>query len=232
MAAYRLKGKNTGDRIFMTIVYAILWFSLIIIFFPVINIVSSSFSSPTAVAAGRVSLWPVEPTLLGYRAVFQNEQIMIGFKNSFIYVIMGTSINVMMTMIAAFPLSRKDFYGRNFFMFMFTFTMMFSGGLIPTYLVVRNLGLLNTRWAMVVPGAMGVWFVIIARTFLQNNIPLELSEAAELDGCSNAKFFTWIVMPLSKPVMAILVLMYAVGHWNSFFTALIYLREERLFFLN
>jgi putative aldouronate transport system permease protein len=196
---------------------------------PILNIISSSFSSPAAVASGRVKLWPVEPSLIGYQAVFRNSQVWLGFKNSFTYVIIGTSINVAFTLLAAYPLSRKAFLGKGFFMFLFTFTMIFNGGLIPTYLVVRNLGMIDTRWAMLIPGAVHAYFIIIARTFLQSNIPHELSEAAELDGCNHFQFFGKILLPLAKPVIAVLVLMYAVGHWNQFFNALIYLRSDRLF---
>jgi putative aldouronate transport system permease protein len=202
---------------------------LIIILYPLIYIVSASFSSPSAVIAGKVWLWPVDPTLEGYRAVFQYQQIWTGFYNSLYYTIVGTSINVALTLAAAYALSRKDLHGRNFVMLLMVFTMLFNAGLIPSYLVVKDLGLLNSRWAMILPSAVAVWNVIIARTFFQATIPDELLEAAQMDGCSDFRFFFRIVLPLSAPIIAVLVLFYAVGHWNQYFQALIYLRDTDKF---
>ena len=196
---------------------------------PLLHILASSFSSPTAVASGSVFLWPVEPSLKGYTVVFSSRRIGTGFLNSFIYSTVGTAINIVMTVIAAYPLSRRDFFGRNLFMFAFTFTMIFYGGLIPTYLVVRALGMVNTRLAMVIPNAMVVFYVIIARTYFQSTLPSELREAAEIDGCDDFTFVWRVVLPLSRPIVAVLALMYAVNHWNAFFNALIYLFTPGLF---
>jgi len=217
------------DRIFTVANYTFLSFILFIVLYPLIYILSSSFSSTRAVISGRVWLLPVEPSLAGYQAVFKNSQIWTGYTNSAIYTVLGTAINLLMTVMAAYPLSRKDFYGRSFIMALFTFTMMFSGGLIPTYLLVKNLKMLDTRWAMVIPNALGVWNMIITRTYFQTTIPNELSEAAELDGCSDIKFLILIVLPLSGPILAVITLFYAVGHWNSYFNALIYLNSAKLY---
>lgn len=222
--------KDTGrDQVFTVMNYSFLILILLIILYPLIYIVSASLSSYNATVSGRVWLWPVEFTLDGYKAVFEHKKIWEGFYNSIIYTVFGTLVNVVMTIIAAYPLSRKDFYGRNFIMFFFVFTMLFSGGLIPTFLLVQKLGLLDTRMSMILPGAIAVWNLIIARTFFQTTIPNELLEAAQVDGCSDIKFLIRIVLPLSAPIIAVLSLFYAVGHWNQYFQALIYLRSESLY---
>lgn len=218
-----------GDRLFLLGIYLFLTAVLIVVLFPLIFIVSSSFSSPQAVVSGKVWLLPVDFTLEGYKAVFRNPQIVSGYLNSFYYAVAGTALNVALTVMLAYPIARKTFYGRHFIMVLLVITMMFDGGLIPFYLVVKNLHLLDTRWAMILPGAMAVFQVIVARTFFQTTIPDELAEAAELDGCSDLRFMTSIVLPLSKPILAVLTLMYAVGHWNAYFDALIFLKSPDLF---
>lgn len=216
------------DRIFIGFVYLFLFIILIVILFPLLHIVSASFSSPAAVTSGRVWLWPVDFTLIGYKAVFQNSDIWIGFGNSLFYTVFGTLLNVSFTIMMAYPLARRTFYGRNIMMLILVFTMFFDGGLIPNYLLVKSLGILDTRWAMILPGAFAVFQVIIARTFFQS-LPDELHEAAQIDGCSDMKFFLQMVIPLSKPIIAVLFLMYAVGHWNAYFNALIYLKDNHMF---
>jgi len=223
-------GKETrGDRLFTVFNYALLSLFFITVFYPLIYILSASISDPSAVIAGRVWLFPIGFTLDGYSAVFEHKLIWSGFRNSLYYTVFGTLINVIMTVLAAYPLARKDFYGRNVIMIMFVFTTMFSGGLIPGYLLVKDLGLLNSVWAMVLPGALSVWNVIIARTYFQTTIPDELLEAAHLDGCNDFKFVWKIVLPLSGPILAVISLYYAVGHWNQFFNALIYLKKQSLY---
>ena len=217
------------DRIFNTISYIVLSLVLCIMLFPIINIVARSFSSTEANIKGIVWLWPVEFSLRGYQKVFENPQVWSGYLNSIIITIVGTSINLALTLTAAYALSRKDFFGRNVVMSLFVFTLLFNGGLIPTYLLVRNLGMLNTRWALVLPNAVVVYNVIVTRTFFQTTIPDELLEASHLDGCSDFRFFRSVVLPLSGPIIAVIALWYAVGHWNSYFQALIYIRNERLF---
>ncbi|MFC0332986.1 carbohydrate ABC transporter permease [Paenibacillus sepulcri] len=221
--------ESAGDKIFLFIVYAFLLFILIIVLYPLIYILSSSFSSPQAVISGRVWLLPVEPSLAGYKAIFSNPQVLTGYANSLFYTFFGVLINVTMTVMLAYPLSKSTFFGRSPIMVILVITMMFSGGLIPYYLTVKMVGILDTRWAMLLPGALAVWQVIIARTFFQSTIPKELGEAAELDGASDLGFLWRIVLPLSKPILAVLVLMYAVGHWNAYFDALIFLKSQNLF---
>ncbi len=217
------------DKIFLAGVRIMLWIALIVVSVPIIYIVANSFSSASAVSAGRVLLWPVEPSIKAYQQAFSDPLIMKGYLNSFIYAIGGTLISVTLTIAIAYPLSRRTFYGRNVIMSLLIFTMLFSGGLIPTYLVVQDLGMLNTRWAMVIPSAIGVWQVIIARTFFRSTIPDELYEAATIDGASDLRFLWSIVLPLSKPVIAVIALMYAIFQWNSYFDALIYLKDPGLY---
>ena len=221
--------ETTTDRIFLIGVKIMLWIALIVVTVPLIYIVANSFSSASAVSGGRVLLWPIEPSLKAYKVAFGDPQIMQGYLNSFIYAIGGTLISVTLTIAIAYPLSRRTFFGRNVIMSVLIFTMLFSGGLIPTYLVVQDLGMLNTRWAMVIPSAIGVWQVIIARTFFRSTIPDELYEAATIDGASDLRFLWSIVLPLSKPVIAVIALMYAIFQWNSYFDALVYLKDPSLY---
>ncbi|MGG4048806.1 sugar ABC transporter permease [Paenibacillus sp. SSG-1] len=218
-----------ADRWFTLLNYAVLSIILIVVLYPLIFVVSASFSSSTAVLSGRVWLWPVEPTLEGYRAVFKNAMVVKGFLNTMFYTVAGTGINLVFSVMAAYPLSRKDFRGRNGFMLLFVFTMMFSGGLIPSYLLVKDLGMIDTVWAMLLPAALSVWNVIIMRTYFQTTIPDELLEASQLDGCSDLRFLLRIVLPLSGPILAVIALFYAVGHWNQYFNAMIYLKRAELY---
>ena len=228
VATYGSIRESRGDRIFLGFVFAFLTLVLVAITYPLIFIVSSSFSSGQAVGAGKVWLLPVEPTLVGYETVFRHSTILLGYVNSTVYTVFGTLINILVTVLVAYPLSRKDFFGGKFIVLALVFTMMFAGGLIPLYLTVRRVGILNTRLAMLIPQALHVWQVIVARTFFASTIPDELAEAAEMDGCSDANFLWRVVLPLSKPVIAVLVLLYAVFHWNAYFDALMYLNNPRL----
>jgi putative aldouronate transport system permease protein len=221
--------ESVGDRLFLALVYLFLTAVLIAALYPLIFVLSSSFSSPSAVSGGRVWLWPVEATLIGYKAALQNKLIVTGYTNSLIYTVAGTLISVTATIMLAFPLSRKSFFGRGGLTVFLVFTMLFSGGLIPTYLVVKEVGMINTRWALLIPNAISVWQVIIARTFFQTSIPEELAEASEMDGCSHFRYIFSVLLPLSKPILAVLALMYAVGQWNAYFDALIYLKENSLY---
>ncbi|MGX1192136.1 carbohydrate ABC transporter permease [Metabacillus sp. SLBN-84] len=221
--------KSKEDRIFDIINISVLTIIAILVLYPLYFVVIASISNPDRIYSGDIWLLPKEITFEGYIRIFQDEMIWLGYKNTVIYTVLGTAVNVSLTLMAAYALSRKDLAGRNFFMLLFLFTMFFSGGLIPTYLVVKNLGMVNTIWAMILPKAVAVWNLIVARTFFQSNIPDELLEAAKIDGCSNTKFFMKVVLPLSKPIIAVLILFYAVGHWNSYFDALIYLNDEGLY---
>ena len=220
---------STGDQMFYLISGLILTAIFLLILYPCIFVVSASFSSGTAVQSGKVILWPVDISFVGYDTVFHNVNIWKGFINSLFYTFAGTIINVTLTMLAAYPLSRKDLVGRDKLMLFFTFTMFFNGGIITNYILVSKLGLIDTRWSMLLPGAMSIYNMIIARTFLQNSIPNELLEAAELDGCTDIQYLFQVVLPLSKEVLAVLVLFYGVAHWNTYFNAMIYLRNRELF---
>lgn len=221
--------ESVGDRIFLGLIYIFLFCVLAVVIYPLIFILSSSFSSPQAVTSGRVWLWPVDFSLMGYKVIFSNPAILTGYMNSFIYTVLGVTINIVMTVAIAYPLSKLTFVGRNVIMMILVFTILFSGGLIPTYLTVKVVGILDTRWAMVLPGALAVFQVIVARTFFQSTIPKELGEAAELDGCSDIGFLWRVVLPLSKAILAVLILFYAVGNWNAYFDALIYLKSPELY---
>ena len=226
--ARRIRESRT-DRMFMFCVYLLLAVFLAVVLLPLVYIVASSFSSPEAVSSGRVLFWPVEFSLRGYRAVFENPQVLRGYANSLFYTVAGTLVSVVMTIAIAYPMSRRTLVGRNLVMSLIVFTMLFTGGLIPTYLVVQQVGLLDTRWALIVPQAIGVWQVIIARTYFRTVIPDELAEAAQLDGCGDLRFLWSVVIPLAKPMIAVVALMYAIMQWNSYFDALIYLKNPDLF---
>jgi putative aldouronate transport system permease protein len=220
--------ESFGDWLFLTCVYVFLAVLLVFVLYPLVYVVSASLSSPLAVSSGRVWLFPVDFSLRGYQVALSNPQLTTGYANSIYYTFFGTLISVISTVLVAWPLSRPALFGRNVLMFLITFTMIFSGGLIPTYLVVQHLGMIDTRWAMLIPSAMAAFQVIIARTFFQVSIPDELVDAAEIDGCSDLTFLWSIVLPLSKPIIAVLALMYAVSQWNAYFDALLYLRSTGL----
>lgn len=217
-----------GDFIFTIANNIFLSLCLIIVAYPIIYVLSASFSDPDALIQVKVWLWPGNPSLDGYITTFTYPSVWKGFYNSLIYTVSGTAINVVVTIIAAYPLLRKDFLGRNAIMFLFAFTMWFSGGMIPTYLLIRNLKMIDTRWALLIPGAMSVWNMIIMRTYFQTNIPAELLEASRMDGCNDFTFLWKIIIPLSGPIIAVISLFYAVGHWNSYFNAFLYLSKREL----
>lgn len=218
--------ESKSDMIFNIINSTVLFIMFVVVLYPILYIVSASISNPDLVNQGKVILFPKGIQLDGYRRVFQDDQIWIGYKNTIIYTVLGTLINLFVTLTAAFPLSRKDFVGRNVITAIFTFTMFFSGGLIPTYLLVNSLGMRNTMWALIIPCAASMYNIIITRTYFQSNVPLELQEAACIDGCSITRLFLTIVLPLSAPIIAVMSLFYGVAHWNSFFSALIYMSDE------
>lgn len=224
----KFKNSSAGDKAFIILVYVLLSAVMLIVLYPLIYIVSASFSDPQAVVSGKVMLWPVDVTLRGYKAVFRNPKILTGFLNSFIYMGVGTVVNLVMTMLCAYPLSRKEFTARNKIAALFVFTMYFSGGLMPTYMVVNKLGLINTRWAMIIPSAMSTYNMIIARTYMVNSIPDELYEAAQIDGCSPFKYLLKVVVPLCKPILAVLTLYYGIAKWNNYFDAMLYINDASL----
>lgn len=225
----RFKNYSLGDKVFIGFVVVVLTLFFIAVLYPCIFVVSASFSSGSAVQAGKVVLFPVEPTLEGYKTVLNTPTVWLGYRNSILYTVVGTIINLAVTMTAAYCLSRKDLPGRNFVMLAFTFTMFFSGGLIPMYIQVQNLKLLNTMWSLILPGAISVYNLIVARTFIVNTIPSELLEASQIDGCSDIRYYVSIVLPLSGAIIAVEALFYAVGHWNAYFNAMIYLSKRELY---
>ena len=219
----------TVDKIVYTLNYIMLIAFLIIVLYPFVYIVSCSFSSGQALISGKVTLLPVDPTLEGYKAILEYKDIWTGFANSFLYTIAGTLVGLTLTILAAYPLSRFSLVGRRPLMMLFLFTMLFNGGLVPNYMLVLSLGLLNTAWAIILPTALSAYNVIVARTFFINTIPNELHESAELDGCGEFRFLISIVLPLSKAIMAVLVLWIAIGFWNSYFNPMIYLNDKSKF---
>jgi len=218
----------SSERLFDILIYAIAAVIIVIVLYPLLFIVSASFSDPARVLNGEVWLLPKGVTLDAYENILLNDKIWTGYRNTILYTTVGTAINIIMTILAAYPLSRPDLPGRNGIMVLITLTMFFNGGLIPTYLLVKDLGMVDTMWALIIPGAIATYNLIVMRTYFQSSIPWELQEAAHIDGCSNWRLLFSIILPLSKPILAVMVLFYAVGHWNSFFNALIYIRNEDL----
>jgi putative aldouronate transport system permease protein len=221
--------QSRQDVIFSVVNYTLLAILLILILYPLYFTIIASFSEPNLVGAGKVWFYPKQFTLEGYQKLYQEWRIWLGYRNTIFYTALGTFVNLLFTLPVAYALSKREFMPRNIIMFMFVFTMFFSGGLIPTYLVVQKLGLIDSIWAMIVPKAAAVGNIIIARTYFTTNIPQELEDAAFIDGCSSTRFFVRIALPISKAIIAALILFYAVGHWNSYFDALIYLRTESKF---
>lgn len=218
-----------SDKIFDIGNKIVVWFFIIIISYPLVYIVSASISDPSLVNAGKVWLFPKGITFEGFARVFQSDEIWIGYRNTIFYTLLGTLINLAVTLPCAYALSRQDLKGKGLIMGLLVFTMFFEGGLIPTYLLVRDLGMINTIWAMVIPNAAAVWNVIVTMTFFKVTIPRTLEEAAEVDGASTIRTFFQIVLPLSAPIIAVMGLFYGVSHWNQYFNALIYLSDRELF---
>ena len=219
-------GDRFADPLFNTIAIGALILAMAAIIYPMYFIIIASVSEPTEILNGNVWLWPQGFTIEGYTRIFSDSTILRGFGNSVLYTVLGTVISVATVLCAAYALSRKDLYGRTFFMLLFIITMFIDGGLIARYLVVRDLGMLDTVWAVVLPGAVGVWNLIIARAFFENNVPGELRDAAQMDGASDFRFFFSIVLPLSKPLIFLMIMIHLVANWNAFFDALIFLDDE------
>ena len=212
---------SRDDLVYYIISGFIMSVLLVMALYPMVFVLSASFSSGDAVSSGKVILWPVELNLEGYKTVFRNNDILRAYWNTLLYTAAGTLINVSMALITAYPLSRRDLRGRGFLMLIFTFTMFFSGGMIPSYINISNLHLMNTFWVMVLPGALSVYNMIVTRTFIQTSIPYEMLEAASIDGCNDTKYFFSFVLPLSKAIIAVNTLFSAVNHWNAYFNAMI-----------
>lgn len=221
--------RTRGDKIFDTVNLVLLLLFLFVIIYPLYFVLVASLTDPRLIYDNPILLLPRGFTLESYRTVFNNQDIWTGYGNTLLYTSLGTIINIVFTILAAYPLSRSDLAGRGPLSLIIVFTMFFNGGLIPTYLVIRNLGMLNTIWAMVVPNAINVYNMVIMRTYFQTRIPGELNDSARIDGCSNLQTLARIVLPLSTPIIAVMVLFYSVWHWNSYFDALIYLSDRDRF---
>ena len=220
---------TASDRVFNAVNYVFLTGMLLAVAYPLYFMEIASFSDPHLVNNGKLWLFPKGVTFEGYRRIFSDSRIWTAYLNTTIYTLGGVSVNLLVTIPAAYALSRRDLWGRNLVMVLFTFTLLFGGGLIPTYLIIRSLGVLNTRWVMIIPNAVAVWNLIIARTFFQTTVPPDLLDASRMDGASNLRFFVSVVIPISPAIIAVLALFYGVGHWNAFFEALIYLKDPELY---
>jgi putative aldouronate transport system permease protein len=218
---------GSTDKLFYAMVYAIAIIGFIITLYPFIYIIAVSFSNSQAVYRGEVFLWPVKPTLAGYKKVFNQTGLWTAYGNTIFYTVIGTLFNMVATTIAAYPLSRKQFFARRFLNFFIAFTMYFSGGLIPTYLLITNLGFYNSRWVMIIPSLLSTYNVMVCRSAF-SNIPDEVIESAEIEGANDWQIFYRIAVRLVTPTLAVLTLYYAVGHWNNFFTALLYISNNKL----
>lgn len=202
---------------------------LIVLIYPIYFIVIASFSDPAAVANGQVWLFPKDFTLAGYQELLKHSNIWVGYRNTILYTIVGTAIGLAVNISAAYALSRRDLVGGKYISLLFIFTMFFNGGLIPTFMTIRDFQLYDTFLVMVLPFSVAVFNIIVARTFFKTSIPEDLWEAAQIDGCGNLRYFVQIVIPLSKAVISVIALWTAVGHWNSYFNALIYLKDSNLY---
>ncbi len=223
-----MKREVNSDKVFHTVNNTLLFIFLLMVLIPVIYVVAASFSSAEAVISGRVFLWPVEPTLVGYEAVLRDDRIVYGFRNSGLYMVIQVILGVSMTILAAYPLSVQHLPGRKVITFIFTFTMLFGGGMIPTYMLIRDLNMLNTIWSVTIPGLVGVYNIILMRTYFKNNMPETLYEAASIDGCGVFRYLFQFVIPLSGAIIAIIALYVGVASWNSWFEAMLYISNKNL----
>ena len=219
---------STGDRIMDTTINIVMGLLFLVVAYPLIYVVSSSFSSGDAVFNGKVILWPVDFSTYGYEIVLKFPKVWTGYKNTIINTVLGTIMNVFTTMLVAYPLSRKEFQGKGFYMFIFMFTMWFGGGLVPSYLLMSDLGLVNNRLAVLLTGLISISNMVVMRSFFRNSIPADLHDAARVDGISDIGYLIKIVLPLSKAIFSVVTLYYAVAHWNAYFSAMIYLRDPSM----
>lgn len=226
-----VKRKKKDGVIFSIVVYTILIVYCILTLYPLVYILSCSFSSPAAVYTGEVVFLPVDLSLKSYERVFQNAAIWRSYLNTVLYTFLGTVLSVAFTFASAYPLTRRDLKGRQFFMTLYVITMFFGGGIIPLYIIVDKLQLLDTVWAIILPGSVSVWNLIVVRTYINSSIPYDLQEAATIDGANDYVLFFRIVLPLAKPVLLIMILFYMVGYWNNYFNALMFLKTEEKYTL-
>lgn len=221
--------ETRADKVFRYALYIFIILAVLIVLYPLIYVVSASISAPQAVNSGKMWFLPVDTTMEGYRLIFSNSEIWHGYLMTIFYTFTGTAISLMVTLPCAYALSRPDFYGKAFFTNFMLITMFVSGGLIPGYLLIKSLGMINTVWAIIIPGAASVYNIIVTRAFFQSTIPWGLQEAAIIDGASDFQIFFKIVLPLSGPIIAVMALFYGVGQWNSYFSALVYLSDKSLY---
>lgn len=224
-----MKDISVGDRVFDVLNLVITFVVTLTVLYPLLYILSASVSDPVYVQSGKMWLFPKGFTLEGYERLLQYDEIWLGYLNTIFYTVFGTLLNLCVTLPCAYALSRKDFIGRRLIFTAILITMFFNGGMIPTYLVIKQLGLLDTRWMMLITGATSAYNLIVSRTFFSTTIPVEIQEAGFIDGCSNARFFYSIVLPLSKPIVAVMCLFFGVWHWNNYFHSMIYLRSRELY---
>ncbi|MDE7295960.1 MAG: carbohydrate ABC transporter permease [Clostridia bacterium] len=218
-----------GDRVYYIITYIVLGILAAIVIYPLWFMIIASFSSADAVLAGKVFIIPVDIDFAGYAKVFERADIWIGYGNTIWYTVAYTALSVLFTLTAAWALSRKNLPLRKFWMIFFTITMFFGGGLIPFYNVVSDLGMVDTAWAIILPGTVSAWNLFMAKTFFQTGVPDTIVEAAELDGANRARLFVSIILPISAPIIAVLTLYYAIGQWNSYFNAMIFLSDQNMY---
>ncbi|MCL1990735.1 MAG: carbohydrate ABC transporter permease [Defluviitaleaceae bacterium] len=220
--------ESKGDKVFLFFIYVYLVLALIVTLYPLIFVLSASISEPHYVASGQMVLWPMGVTWEGYQLIFNNSDIWRGYGNTIIYTVLGTLVNLVVTIPAAYALSRPEFYGKKVFMIFIMITMFFGGGIIPTFILIQNLGMRDTIWAIILPGATAVWHILVTRAFFASNIPREMEEAAIMDGCNDFVMFIKIILPLSMPIIAVMALFFGVANWNSWFPALIFLRDRSM----
>ena len=223
------KKKSKGDKAFDLALILISLLIMVVIAYPLYFVIIASFSQPEAVLGGKLRFLPIGFNLESYKMVLQEPKVWTGYRNTIVYTLLGTAINLVLTTLGAYALSRKDMPFRTPLTFIISFTMLFGGGMIPVYMVVRGLHLTDTIWSMVIPNAIATYNLLVMKNYFQSSIPDELQEAAAIDGCDHFQTLLKVVIPLSTPIMAVIVLFYAVGHWNAFFNAVIYLRDQDLF---
>jgi putative aldouronate transport system permease protein len=224
----RFLRSSPSDKLFIILVYTALTVVLLLVLLPLMFIVSASLSEPQAVISGKVFLLPKDITLKGYTAIIKYGKFLTGFRNSIFYTTAGTFLSIIMTLLCAFPLSRKEFTARNKISAYFVFTMYFSGGMIPSYMLINGLDMIDSVWAIIIPSAMSTYNMIICKTYMVNSIPDELYEAGCIDGCTPFHYLRKVVIPLCRPIIAVLVLYYGVAKWNSYYDAMLYIKSESL----
>ncbi len=224
-----MRRRINHEKLFDVIITIVMGVIAVLFLLPLLNVLACSFSSPDKVVAGEVGLLPVDFTLDGYKQVFADGSLVRGFLNSLLYTAIGTVIQVTLQMLCAYPLSRRDFKGRKVLNIFFTLTMFISGGMIPTYLLISELQMLDTIWAIIIPGCVSVSNIIVIRTYMSNSIPNELQEAARIDGCGDFQIFLRVILPLCRPILFVMVLYAIVGYWNNYFNALLYIQSSDLY---